>query len=102
MRALVAVLFLCCVAAQGRGAEPAVPDKPVLVIETGGHHANITNVFVTPDSQRLVTVSLDRTVRVWRLADGEAQKTLRLPVGPGVRTASFWPRPSPATGNDSR
>jgi WD40 repeat protein len=61
--------------------EPA--GKPFLVLETGAHQAAITQVLFTPGSEELITVSLDKTVRIWETSSGQLLRTIRLPVGPG-------------------
>ena len=47
---------------------------PVLTLE--GHTSDVRSVCVTPDGLHVVTGSLDRTARVWRLADGSLVRTL--------------------------
>jgi WD40 repeat protein len=63
-------------------AQP-LPSRPLLVLDTGGHSATVRKVLFTPDSKRLVTVSYDKTVRVWDTATGETLKVCRLAIGPG-------------------
>jgi CHAT domain/WD domain, G-beta repeat len=48
----------------------------VFVLE--GHHAPVYGLCVTPDGKRLVSVSGDRTLRVWDLTSGTCTKTLRV------------------------
>jgi len=67
-------------AAQAAGTPPA---DPQLTIETGMHTAAITRIFVSPATGIVATASLDKTVRLWSLADGEALSTLRVPKAPG-------------------
>lgn len=56
----------------------------MLVLEAGMHQGQITDIFFTPDSKRLITVSEDKTVRFWDIPSGEQVKVLRLPIGLGV------------------
>ncbi|MBI2586247.1 MAG: caspase family protein [Rhodospirillales bacterium] len=60
---------------------------PVLRIETGMHTAPILRVAVSRDSRFMATASLDKTVRVWSVADGKLIRTLRMPVGIGYEGA---------------
>jgi WD40 repeat protein len=59
------------------------PEKPILVLDAGGHTAVVRKVLFTPNGKEIVTVSADKTVRVWDVASGDTLRVLRLPVGPG-------------------
>jgi WD40 repeat protein len=71
------------------GAQPKLPklpppsQRPILTLDSGGHTAFVLNVFITPDSKRVVTVGEDKAVRVWDLQTGTPERTLRLPAGQG-------------------
>jgi WD40 repeat protein len=72
-------------------SDPALHDRPVLVLDPGVHTAIIRRAGVDRDGRFAVTASDDRTVRVWSLADGVPPRTIRLPAGPGnVGKASRW------------
>ena len=45
-----------------------------------GHTARVNQVVWTRDGQRLISVSLDQTVRVWK-ADGSSLRVIKLPSG---------------------
>jgi WD40 repeat protein len=64
---------------------PQVPtglyDRPVLVIDTGMHTTRL-RASADRDGRWAVTVSDDKTVRIWSLADGALERTVRLPAGP--------------------
>jgi len=45
-----------------------------------GHRAKIMDLAVSPDRRLLATGGWDRTVRLWRLADGAALATVALPT----------------------
>ncbi len=62
-------------------AQPSL-DRPVPTLDTGGHVARVWKVLFTPDGGRLVTVSEDKTVRVWDVKSGATARTLRPPFGP--------------------
>ncbi len=49
----------------------AAPSVPRLVLEAGGHKAMIRELIFTPDGRELVSVSDDKTIRIWSVfADG--------------------------------
>ena len=58
-------------------------DRPVLIIDPGMHTAMIWRAAADREGRWAVTVSEDKTVRVWSLADGALSRTIRLPAGPG-------------------
>ncbi|VFN05193.1 MAG: WD domain-containing protein, G-beta repeat-containing protein, partial [Candidatus Kentron sp. G] len=70
-------------ATSGYKARPPANTGPQLVIDTGGHKAQIRNVLFTPDGRRLFSVSDDKTIRVWDVASGKLLRTLRGQVGQG-------------------
>ena len=63
--------------AQALGAEPQ------LVIDSGGHKAKIWDVLFTPDGRQLISVSDDKTIRIWDTGSGELLRTLRGQTGAG-------------------
>ncbi|MBN9118471.1 MAG: caspase family protein [Planctomycetes bacterium] len=71
------------------GALPELPKltdrglRPVLALDSGGHTAFVLKVFFTPDGKRIITVSKDKSVRIWDPATNEPVKTIRFPAGPG-------------------
>src|SRR5262249_50313246 len=90
------------------GAEPAVwidgkegevlgkgNARPMLVLDTGGHSGTICRVIPTRDGKEVVTVSYDKTIRIWDVQSGECQRTLRPQIGPGpegsILTAALSP-----------
>jgi WD40 repeat protein len=85
--ALALSLTLWAVAALAEDQAPAAPtglyDRPVLVVDPGMHNALIRRAAADQEGRWAVTGSDDKTVRVWSLADGALQRTIRLPAGPG-------------------
>ncbi|MEJ6001650.1 caspase family protein [Paucibacter soli] len=72
-----AALLWCCALAW---AEPAAPQ---LRIETGSHQASIRQLASDAQGGVLLTVSEDKTARLWRSADQRLLMVLRPPIGPG-------------------
>ncbi len=62
-------------------AEP--PAQPLLRLETGMHTAMIHNISVDARHQLLLTVSDDKTARLWSPGDGRLIRVLRPPIGSG-------------------
>jgi WD40 repeat protein len=48
-----------------------------LLLTLRGHTHNLSSVQFSPDGQRIVTASVDNTVRVWNAADGRLLATLQ-------------------------
>src|SRR5271157_6457361 len=59
------------------------PEKPILVLDSGGHTSSVKKVLFTPDGKELISVSNDKTIRFWDVASGEPIRVLRPPIGPG-------------------
>ena len=60
--------------------EPKVPQGKVrLALDTGGHTSTINKVFFTPDSQQLITLSNDLSIRIWDVHSGESVNVLYPP-----------------------
>src|SRR5208337_4221165 len=58
------------------------PEKPILVLDSGGHTATVWKVLFTRDGKQLISVSQDKTIRVWDIASGAPLRVLRPPIGP--------------------
>jgi WD40 repeat protein len=69
--------------------------KPILVHDAGGHTADVWKVLFTRSGKELITVSEDKTARVWNLESGESVRVLRPPRGEGslgaLRAAALSP-----------
>jgi len=64
------------------GTSPAeFPTQPLLALEVDAHTTQPMGMAFTPDGRRLVTVAVDKTVRIWEVATGDLLQTLRTPVG---------------------
>src|SRR5262249_5003974 len=57
--------------------------SPVLVLNTGGHTAKVHKVLFDPKGGRVISVSQDKTIRIWDTRTGESIDVLRPPIGPG-------------------
>ena len=81
MRRLTCLLVLLC--HPGAWADEVSNQKPVLVLDTGGHTSFVWKVLFSPDGKELISVSSDKTIRTWDVASGEQIRFLRPPRGPG-------------------
>lgn len=75
--------------------EPNVPTQPLLALDAGGHTACVNKVLFTPDGKELITVSDDKTIRVWDLASGAPLRVIRPPIGTGVEGMIYCAAISP-------
>lgn len=64
-------------------------DTPVLRVEVGTHVAPIRQLAVDPAEKWAVTVSDDKTARLWKLDTQELRAVLRVPVG-AARLGSLY------------
>jgi WD40 repeat protein len=62
---------------------PAGKDRPWLVLDAGGHTDTVRRALFTPDARQIITVSDDKTVRLWDVHSGQSRRILRLPIGAG-------------------
>lgn len=63
----------------------AGPDTAMqLVLDPQGHADKIQDILVTPDGAKLISVSNDKTIRVWDIAQKTLLKTIRGQIGAGV------------------
>src|SRR5689334_14983069 len=73
-----------------------IPTAPILRIESGMHGASINGIAVDEADQQLVSVSDDKTMRIWSLADGQLLATGRPPIGSGQEGALYAVALSPS------
>jgi WD40 repeat protein len=62
------------------GAQPGIPR---ILINSLGHSAKIQNLVFTPDGEKIISVSEDKTARVWNFNTGEMLKKFETQIGDG-------------------
>jgi WD40 repeat protein len=61
----------------GKEVSGGIIPQPVVTVDMQGHSDQITDIAVTPDCKTLVSVSKDKTIRLWDIETGENVKTFR-------------------------
>ncbi|MBF8274342.1 MAG: exported protein of unknown function [Magnetococcales bacterium] len=72
-----------------------VPSAPFIRLEAGMHTAMINRIDADMEGRLAVTVSDDKTARLWSLPDGKLLSTLRVPMGYGFEGALYATAMSP-------
>ena len=80
--ALGLMLMLSSVASAQPTAQPTGQPsaRPVFAIDPGVHAGNAHRIAATPDERHLITVGLDKTLRIWDADSGRQLRRLILPV----------------------
>ncbi|MEY4931517.1 MAG: hypothetical protein RI909_2241 [Bacteroidota bacterium] len=72
-------ITLCyCIASLGLLAQ-----APRIVINPQGHAGKVHNLIFTPDGNRLISISEDKTIRMWNVQTGEQIKKFESQIGDG-------------------
>jgi WD40 repeat protein len=77
-RVFIILCVVCCIS-----SIISAEEEPILVIDPQGHSAMIRDIMFTPDGKTLISVSLDKTIRLWDVVTGDLIKTLRGQIGDG-------------------
>ena len=78
---VIGVIMPECVAAQQ--TDGGLSPYPILRIEATAHTAQINRIATDQENRYAVTVSLDKTARIWSLPDNRLISVLRVPIGDG-------------------
>lgn len=93
-RGLVSALVLAAAAAASADAQDRVADfrdRPILVLDTGGHHAPVHRLIFTADEKKLLSAGEDKVVRVLDISGDTPAPgwTIRPPVWRGRAGAIY-------------
>jgi WD40 repeat protein len=69
--------------------------QPRILINTMGHSAKIENLVFTPDGDKIISISDDKTARVWNFATGEMLKKFETKIGDGSEGSLYSSAVSP-------
>src|SRR5436853_2360261 len=64
-------------------------DQPILALDSGGHTNAVYKLMVSDYSRQLISVGLDKTIRLWDLETGEPSQVLRPPIAGGAHGYLF-------------
>src|SRR5262245_26141224 len=64
-------------------------DQPILALDTGGHTNGVYKLMVSDYTRQLISVGLDKTIRLWDLESGEPTRVLRPPAANGAHGYLF-------------
>jgi len=82
---LLVIQLIWCTVASGENnkeSKASHPTRPVLTIDPGMHTAPIRAAAVDVAGRFIVTVSDDKTVRIWDADNGSLRHTIYMPAGP--------------------
>jgi WD40 repeat protein len=87
MKNLILFFLFCasCLIAFPAQAE----EEPILMIDPHGHAAQVTGLMFTPDGNTLISVSHDKTIRLWDVETGDLIKTIREQIRNGAEGMLF-------------
>lgn len=95
LSSFVVITFIVTASAVFCAPGTVLAEEPILVIDSGGHMGMIWDLMFTQDGKYLVSVSWDKTIRVWEVATGETVRVLRGQIGDGldgiIHTAALSP-----------
>ena len=73
-----------------------VGQVPHVVLHPQGHTGRIPNLLFTPDGKKLVSVSEDKTIKVWKVSTGDLLKTYGSETGDGYEGMFYTSAMGPA------
>lgn len=56
-------------------------ESPRLVIDSHGHSGMIKDLVFTPDGSKMISVGMDKVIRVWSVSSGDLVRSIRTEIG---------------------
>lgn len=81
-RSIHIICILSALWTLGAWAQAAKIDEPILKLEIGGHLSMVNRIQADAGGRYLLTVSSDKTARVWDILSGQSIRVLRPWIGP--------------------
>ena len=69
--------------------DPKLAPQRVLALDTGGHTGGVYRLVPNAYGDQLISVSYDKTIRIWDIRTGEPIRVLRPPIDLGAHRRSF-------------
>ncbi len=63
--------------------QQSIAQAPRIVINPMGHSAKIHNLLFTPDGKKIISISEDKTIRIWNADNGEVDRKFESQIGDG-------------------
>jgi len=64
-------------------------EKPFLTIDSQGHSDFIKKILFTKDNRYLISASMDKTIRMWEISNGQQNLTMRGQIGRGLEGSIY-------------
>ncbi|HOJ64553.1 MAG TPA: hypothetical protein PLE45_09040 [Spirochaetota bacterium] len=95
MKIIAIFIFAVCFNLFSQDFQTKDDNKKFLIIETEGHTSSISKIEITPDNKDIITVSYDKTIRIWDLETGLLKRTFRGYMSDGARGMHYYMSLSP-------
>jgi WD40 repeat protein/uncharacterized caspase-like protein len=88
---LFGLVLVCLAAPVPASAQSSTAALPIELVPIMSHSASITSVAFSPDGARILTVSIDNSVKLWDVKTGRLIRTFGVQATGGADAAAFSP-----------